>query len=216
MTTTDPRSERVTMTIPIVTVADIGLPRWMTPFAKQLFSIPTHMTATERLTLMEVALSRGDGFVALEIGSYLGASTAFLGFAALQKGGVVHAVDPWTNDAMGSEGTRDTFGEFRRNTQSFEHYIVAHHGYSTDVHAREQRIPCDLLFIDGDHSYDAVVADLRCWLPSLKPGGILAMHDIDQPDVKRAFEDVVVRGAGLNENPSAADRLLISNPKSVE
>ena len=201
-------SENVTMTIPIVTVSDITLPRWMTPFAKHLFGIPTHMTMQERLVLLQSALELPAGFAAVEIGSYLGASTAFLGFAALHRGGTVHAVDPWTNDAMGAEGTRDTFGEFRRNTEPFAHFIVPHHGFSADAQAREGGIACDLLFIDGDHSYPAVAADLRLWLPSLKPGGILAMHDIDSPGVKQAFDEVVGEG-GLSAPPKVVDRLLV-------
>jgi predicted O-methyltransferase YrrM len=166
-------SENVRMTIPIVTVSDVTLPRWMTPFAKHLFAIPTHMTVQERLVLFQTAIALPQGFSVLEIGSYLGASTAFLGFAALHRAGFVHAVG--------------------------------------DVHARESRIPCNMLFIDGDHSYEAVVTDLRLWLPSLQPGGILAMHDIDSPDVKRAFETVV--GADrLSAPPQVTDRLLICQP----
>jgi len=203
-------SENVVMTIPIVTVSDITLPRWMTPFAKRLFAIPTHMTATERLTLFQTALALPAGFAALEVGSYLGASTAFLGFAALQRGGFVHAIDPWTNDAMGAEGVRDTWAEFRRNTEPFEHFIVPHQGTSAAVNAREPQIPCDLLFIDGDHSYEAVRTDLTLWLPSLKAGGVLAMHDIDSPDVRRAFEELV--GSRLSAPPNVADRLLTCRP----
>jgi predicted O-methyltransferase YrrM len=151
------------------------------------------------------------GFSALEIGSYLGASTGFLGLAALQRRGFVHAIDPWTNDAMGAEGERDTWSEFRRNTTPFEHFITPHQGYSADVHAREQTIPCDLIFIDGDHSYDAVVTDLQLWLPSLRPGGVLAMHDIDSPGVKQAF-DTVVGEARLTAPPQVVDRLLVCRP----
>jgi predicted O-methyltransferase YrrM len=205
-------SDSVSMTIPTVTVMDMSLPRWMSPFAVQLFSIPTHMSVRERLVLMEVAIGLGPGFTALEIGSYLGASTAFLGFAALQKGGYVHAVDPWTNNAMGSEGERDTLAEFRRNTASFAHYIVPHQGFSADVHAREPAIPCDLLFIDGDHSYEAVVADLRMWLPSLRPGGALAMHDIDAPPVKKAFDDVLVATGRITAAVDVTDSLLVCRP----
>ena len=35
----------------------------------------------------------------------------------------------------------------------------------------------DLVFIDGDHSRDAVAADLAAWLPKVRPGGTLAGHD---------------------------------------
>jgi len=206
-------SENVVMTLPIVTVSDVTLPRWMTPFAKHLFGIPTHLTFQERLTLLQTAIALPPGFAALEIGSYLGASTAFLGFAALQRGGFVHAVDPWTNDAMGAEGERDTWGEFRRNTEPFRHFIVPHRGFSADVHAREPAIPCDLLFIDGDHRYEAVAADLRLWLPSVKPGGVVAMHDIDSPGVRRAFDEAV--GARLDQPPQVVDRLLVCRPQPV-
>ena len=36
----------------------------------------------------------------------------------------------------------------------------------------------DFLFIDGDHSQEAVDADLSAWLPKVKSSGIVAMHDI--------------------------------------
>jgi predicted O-methyltransferase YrrM len=202
--------DTVVMTLPIVTVADITLPRWMTPFARQLFAIPTHMTVQERLALFQTALNLAPQFTVVEIGSYLGASTAFLGLAALQRDGTIHAVDAWTNEANGPEGARDTYGEFRTNTASFEHFIVPHRGYSTAVHQHEGAIPCDMLFIDGDHSYEAVKADLRDWLPSIKPGGWLAMHDIDQPDVRRAFDETVA--PRLSAPPQTLDRLLICRP----
>jgi predicted O-methyltransferase YrrM len=205
-------TDNVTMTIPIVTVSDIALPRWMTPFAKHLFGIPTHMTAQERLALFQTALALPPGFAIVEIGSYLGASTAFLGFAALHRTGFVHAVDPWTNDAMGAEGERDTWGEFRRNTEPFAHYIVPHRGTSVAVRAREPELLCDMLFVDGDHSLAAVQADLQAWLPALRPGGVLAMHDIDSPGVKQAFDEAV--GASrLGTPPQIVDRLLICRPE---
>ena len=203
-------SDHVSVTVNAVTTSDMLLPVWMAPYAQQLFGIPTHMTVAERFLLVQAALSLPARSSVVEIGSYLGASTAFLGFAASVRDGIVHAVDPWTNDAMGAEGRRDTFAEFEENTRAFAPYVVAHQGYSADVHAREGAILCDMLFIDGDHSYDAVVTDLRLWLPSLKRGGLLAMHDIDAPEVRRAYDDVV--GAQIAGPPQVTDRLLVCNP----
>jgi hypothetical protein len=35
----------------------------------------------------------------------------------------------------------------------------------------------DLVFIDGDHRYEAVRADIAGWLPKVRPGGVLCGHD---------------------------------------
>lgn len=35
----------------------------------------------------------------------------------------------------------------------------------------------DLVFIDADHSYAAVRADIDAWMPKVRAGGILAGHD---------------------------------------
>lgn len=36
----------------------------------------------------------------------------------------------------------------------------------------------DLLFIDGDHSYEGVRRDYELWAPLVRPGGVIAFHDI--------------------------------------
>ncbi|MGA2687142.1 MAG: class I SAM-dependent methyltransferase [Candidatus Korobacteraceae bacterium] len=38
--------------------------------------------------------------------------------------------------------------------------------------------PLDLLFIDGDHSYNAVKADFIHYSPMVRPGGLIVFHDI--------------------------------------
>lgn len=58
------------------------------------------------------------------------------------------------------------------------HYIAADSHKSTtlaDFTKKEKGI--DLLFLDGDHSYDGALADLVLWSPLVKPGGKLAIHD---------------------------------------
>lgn len=41
----------------------------------------------------------------------------------------------------------------------------------------------DLLFIDGDHRDASVVADYTLYAPFVKPGGVIAFHDISVPTV---------------------------------
>jgi predicted O-methyltransferase YrrM len=38
--------------------------------------------------------------------------------------------------------------------------------------------PLDLLFIDGDHSYEGVAIDFKLYAPLVRPGGLIAFHDI--------------------------------------
>lgn len=38
------------------------------------------------------------------------------------------------------------------------------------------RSSLDAIYVDGDHSYEGVAADLSSWWPTLKPGGFLAGH----------------------------------------
>jgi predicted O-methyltransferase YrrM len=38
--------------------------------------------------------------------------------------------------------------------------------------------PLDVLFIDGDHSYDGVRRDWELYAPLVRPGGLVALHDV--------------------------------------
>lgn len=66
------------------------------------------------------------------------------------------------------------------------------HLFRTDSHSVEtqsrvaralQGAQLDLLFIDGDHTYEGVKLDFQMYSSFVKPGGIVAFHDIVQvPD----------------------------------
>lgn len=59
--------------------------------------------------------------------------------------------------------------------------------------------PFDMIFIDGDHTYEGCKGDIVLWLPHIKSGGIIAVHDyrkdllthkLDGPNPKRLLPDV--------------------------
>lgn len=50
----------------------------------------------------------------------------------------------------------------------------------------------DLVFIDGDHSYRGAKGDILAWLPNIKPGGIIAVHDFNKREV---YKDGPIEGA---------------------
>lgn len=51
----------------------------------------------------------------------------------------------------------------------------------------------DVLFIDGDHSYEGCKADIEAWYPYMKEGGVMLFHDCDEssPGVVQAVAEFV-------------------------
>ena len=52
----------------------------------------------------------------------------------------------------------------------------------------------DVVFIDGDHKYRKVVADILAWRPKMKPGGLMSGHDFTnkcgvEPAVRELFQN---------------------------
>jgi len=51
----------------------------------------------------------------------------------------------------------------------------------------------DLVFVDGGHAYQGVLADIFAWTKTVKPGGLIAFHDYGQeslPGVRQAVDEV--------------------------
>jgi hypothetical protein len=51
----------------------------------------------------------------------------------------------------------------------------------------------DIVFIDGDHSTDAVISDIAAWKPKVKKGGLLTGHDHSFHNVKKAIDIALPR-----------------------
>lgn len=49
--------------------------------------------------------------------------------------------------------------------------------------------PINLLFIDGDHSYEGVKKDHDAWFPKVVKGGTVLYHDYDHPETKQFLDD---------------------------
>lgn len=49
--------------------------------------------------------------------------------------------------------------------------------------------PYDVVFVDGDHSYEGARADVEHWLPAVAPGGHLVLHDARIPQPRRPWTD---------------------------
>lgn len=129
----------------------------------------------------------------LEVGSYCGKSTVYLGCAAKQNDGVVFAVDHHRGSEehqLGEEyhdsdlydesvGLMDTFKEFRKNMRAADlDNTVVPLVSTSKVAAKHWSTPLSMVFIDGGHSFEAAEMDYRSWASQIQLGGILAIHDL--------------------------------------
>jgi predicted O-methyltransferase YrrM len=139
----------------------------------------------------------------VEIGSYLGRSTVFFGLALneVNPHGRVVAIDPHTGDRQQLEGLSTerlaTFDLFRQHCQAagVEPLVEAHVATSLDV-ADGWREPIDLLYVDGWHSFEGVMADGHAWLPHLSPTGVVVFDDyVAYREVRHAVDTLA--GLGL-------------------
>jgi predicted O-methyltransferase YrrM len=151
------------------------------------------MPPDEGLALYQTAADYAHVGPIAEIGTYCGKSTIYLAAAAGSAGQLVVTVDHhrgseeiqpgWEHhDAElvdPATGRMDSLPFFRSALAAagLEEHVVAVIGTSTDV-ARLWRTPLGMLFIDGGHSEQLVVADYEGWAPWVAPGGALAFHDI--------------------------------------
>jgi predicted O-methyltransferase YrrM len=129
----------------------------------------------------------------LELGSYCGKSSIYLGLACREGGSCLFALDHHRGSEEHQCGEMfhdpelfdatlarvDTFREFRRNIDrcNLGEVVIPVVSHSEAV-ARHWRTPLGMVFIDGGHSLDAALADYRCWSGQVLQGGILAIHDL--------------------------------------
>jgi len=124
----------------------------------------------------------------VEIGSFVGRSTRALGDNTI---GHVHAIDHW-------DGPRDfeipfnraeLYNRFRENMKDLlGDKVLPIKMDCEDLDSLELACTPDMVFIDADHTTEAVIRDIR-WAKKVirRPGGLLCGHDADWPSVQEAL-----------------------------
>ena len=141
----------------------------------------------------DVAVAAGkDGDVFVEIGCLAGRSTCYLASRIRESGKdiTLYAVDPSTGSPSDSTGLviapavgGSLAGILHRNILGCGLAEIVVPILTTSVRAA-RLFPDETVafcFIDADHSYASVTADLRAWWPKVRAGGMLAGHDYRQP-----------------------------------
>ena len=129
--------------------------------------------------------------VAVELGSWKGKSSVMIAAGLMGKyRPKLYCIDPFGcdenpeyqkayYDPLMHDSRRSVEEIFRRNVKRFraEDIIVPLKGYSFELCAQWIE-PLDFLFIDANHEYAAVLRDFSTWSRFLKPGGVIAFHDV--------------------------------------
>jgi predicted O-methyltransferase YrrM len=133
----------------------------------------------------------------VEIGAWKGKSTAFMAVEIINSGKDIKfdVVDTWAgsvehqNDPEIKEGT--LFDVFTNNLKPVEHAFTAIRKTSIEAAKQYADASLDFVLIDASHEYEDVLADIRAWLPKIKPGGMLAGDDIGWTGVNRAVKELL-------------------------
>ena len=162
-------------------------------FAIDIETVKGFLAVDEGEALYQHALATAAIGPCLEIGSYCGKSSVYLGSACQRAGSVLYAVDHHQGSEEHQPGeayhdpslydadfkVMDSFRIFRQTIRQAQLDdtvipIVA----PSKLAARYWSTPLGMVFIDGGHSEAAALNDFRAWATHVAPGGILAIHDI--------------------------------------
>ncbi|MCS6852737.1 MAG: glycosyltransferase [Gemmataceae bacterium] len=150
----------------------------------------------------------------VEIGSFKGRSTGWLATGCKEGGrDKVAAIDHFRGSPEhqpgGSHADADiaavgsTLPAFQRHLAQLglTDWVTVHVGTSAAIGA-QWREPIRLLFLDGDHSYEATAQDFLIWSRWVVPHGLVLFHDVGVwPGVTRFYAEVRAHRKVWREHP---------------
>ena len=131
--------------------------------------------------LAEIAKELPSDGVYLEVGTRHGHSTISVALANMYIDVYGVDIDPNTEkeiektikDLMGKASVAHLYNPEEWKVEERIKLII---GDSSEV-AKTWTKPIDFLYIDGDHSYKGIMADIKAWTPFLKSNSFLGFHD---------------------------------------
>jgi len=116
----------------------------------------------------------------------------------------LYMVDRWRcvptvkGDSSNPQGWHDkNLAEARARVSQFGDRAVFLQGDSTAMAKMVPNRSLALLYIDGDHSFEGVYSDLLDWVPKVRTGGIVALHDYEAPQY--GVKEAVTRFCAVNQ-----------------
>jgi hypothetical protein len=127
------------------------------------------IAALKPARLVELGVDRGESYF------------AFCQSAAENKTGTqCFGVDTWRGDQHAGGYDETTFAQVSaHNRENYEAFSTLIRSSFDRAHKRFASGSIDVLHLDGLHTEAAVRHDVEAWLPKIRPGGILLLHDVD-------------------------------------
>jgi len=163
----------------------------------------------------------------VELGSYRGKSTCYLATgAALDNHAPVYAVDAWSEEvsawraAVLSTLPSPVFEDFtaQLDKAGVSDGVRVIRSLTTLAAELYDGPPVGLLYIDGDHSRQAVHADFRAWRCHLAPNAVIIFDDFGvtkNPGVSLAVGDLEASGELIDIDKLKSERLAIAHAGDV-
>lgn len=131
-----------------------------------------------------------------ELGSYRGDFAAEL--LSHQTSHYILLIDPWcTVDCLGTmAGTQEDLEYVKKRFQK-ESRIAIERNFSSIYNPE---CTFDMVYIDGDHSFEGVTADLEIWWNRVVPGGLLAGHDVFVCDLVGVTNALILFAEKIKQN----------------
>lgn len=154
--------------------------------ANVAMTIPGQMRRRELQFLYRLARQKGP---IVEIGCLHGRSTSVLMQASKKFDAKVTSIDPFIETPNTVQPSAQFWGiNLRSAGLKVPELLEMKSHEAAPLYISE----IGLLFIDGGHTYEDVRQDIQDWVPKVKLGGLVALHDMYQyaiPDVARAVTD---------------------------
>jgi predicted O-methyltransferase YrrM len=170
----------------------------MRPLEHLLLDVEGWLSLDEAHFLFELAEVANGPIV--EIGCYRGRSSIALacGASANVSSPKVFSIDPhevFEGELGGRFGPDDRPAYYRNLVASgFAAKVSLINLPSTKVASIWDQ-PVGLLFVDGDHRYEAVRQDLEAWAPKIAPSAVIAFDDASAPGPRQVIAETLDSGS---------------------
>lgn len=166
--------------------------------------IKTYSNAETLEALTELGAAVPEGLCIVEVGVYRAGTTCALASEAKAH---VYGIDTWGLEGAYSSGSESAkkygldnmeIAERRIEGRGLSDKITLIRNFSAEAAADWDGPPIGLLFIDGEHTYDAVHNDYAAWAHYVPAGGIVAFDDYtNKPQhagVRMAVGEILAQG----------------------